>query len=352
MAKNSNLHAAKAAKNDEFYTQLTDIEKELAHYKEHFRGGTVLCNCDDPTYSNFWRYFHLNFGFLGLKKLISTHYDPNKPTYKLEYTGGDDNNIEAGVMTPLKQNGDFRSEEGIALLKEADIVVTNPPFSMFRSYVAQLMEYGKKFIIIGSMNAITYKEIFPLIKNNHIWLGYGFQAGNAYFAIPAGTENQYAPGVYNPETKLVKFRNCVWFTNMDHPKRHEPLTLWRKYADDPKKYPKYDNYDAINVDKTDDIPVDYDGVMGVPISFLDKYCPEQFEIVALGNGRENFTPTKDYINPIMIKKGKQSNGNALNRVLAYKVDVIPTKDCYYQADNAKGMLFAPYARILIRRRKL
>lgn len=216
-------------------------------------------------------------------------------------------------------------------------------FSLYREYVAQLMEYGKKFIIIGNMNCLTYKEFFPLIKNDIVWPGVnekgGTRKGNSLcFGVPNSSE-------------LVQV-SAWWFTNLDHKKRHEPLTLWRKYADDPKKYPKYDNYEAINVDKTDDIPVDYDGVMGVPISFLDKYCPEQFEIVALGNGRENFTPTKDYINPIMIKKGKQSNGNALNRVLAYKVDVIPTKDCYYQADNAKGMLFAPYARILIRRRKL
>lgn len=266
MAKNSNLHAAKAAKNDEFYTQLTDIEKELAHYKEHFRGGIVLCNCDDPTYSNFWRYFHLNFGFLGLRKLISTHYDPEKPTYKLEYTGGDDGNIEAGVMTPLKQNGDFRSEECIALLKEADIVVTNEPFSLFRAFVAQLMEYGKKFIIIGNMNAVTYKEFFPLLKNNQVWLGY---TSPKEFLTPDG--------------EVKKFGNIFWYTNLDHPKRHEPLKLWRKYADDPNKYPKYDNFDAINVDKTDDIPIDYDGIMGVPISFLDKYCPEQFEIVGTIN---------------------------------------------------------------------
>lgn len=262
MAKNGNLHAARAAKNDEFYTQLTDIEKELSHYREHFRGKIIFCNCDDPTWSNFWRYFHLNFGFLGLKKLISTHYDAEKPTYKLEYEGGDDQNVEAGVRTELSQNGDFRSPECVELLKECDIVVTNPPFSLARAYVGQLMEYGKKFLIINNMNSITYKEFFPLLKEDRMWLGY---TNPKQFLQPDGT--------------LKSFGNVLWYTNLDHAKRHEPLTLFRTYNSD--DYPNYDNYAAINVDKTVDIPADYDGIMGVPISFLAYYCPEQFKIVGL-----------------------------------------------------------------------
>lgn len=257
---NKNLTAAKNAKNDEFYTQLTDIEKELMYYKEHFRDKVVFCNCDDPTHSNFWKYFHLNFEFLGLKKLIATHFDAEKPTYKLEYEGGDDLNMEAGVVTPLTQNGDFRSPECIELLKEADIVVTNPPFSLFREYVSQLMEYGKKFVIIGNMNAITYKEFFPLLKENKVWLAY---TSPKAFLQPDGSEK--------------KFGNVVWYTNLDIKKRHEPIDLVEKYS--PEKYPKYDNYDAIEVSKTLDIPMDYDGVMGVPISFFDKYCPEQFVLI-------------------------------------------------------------------------
>lgn len=281
MAKNLNLAAAKKAKNDEFYTQLTDIEQELAHYQDQLWGKVIFCNCDDPTWSNFWRYFHLNFTHLGLKRLISTHYDPEKPTYKLEYIGGDDENLEAGVRTELKQNGDFRSPECVKLLKDCDIVVTNPPFSLFREYINQLMHYDKKFIVIGNMNAITYKEIFPLIKNNQMWVGTnvkgGSRRGNSLlFPVPDDFESK----------SLVMFdgKRCAqvsawWFTNVDLAKRHEPLTLFRRYADDPGKYPKYDNYDAINVNKTVDIPEDYFGPMGVPISFLDKYCPEQFEIL-------------------------------------------------------------------------
>lgn len=260
MAKNRNLHNAKAAKNDEFYTQLTDVAKELMHYKEHFKGKVVFCNCDDPTWSAFWKYFHLNFEELGLKKLISTHYDREEATYKMEYEGGDDNNIEAGVRTPLEGNGDFRNAECIELLKESDIVVTNEPFSLFREYVAQLMEYGKKFLIIGNKNAITYKEFFPLLKDNKVWLGCN---GVKEFIQPDGT--------------VKKFGNICWYTNLDHKKRHEKLILWKHYT--PEEYPKYDNYDAIEVSKVSEIPVDYDGVMGVPITFLDKYNPDQFEII-------------------------------------------------------------------------
>lgn len=264
MAKNSNLHAAKSAKNDEFYTQLTDIEKEMVHYKDHFRGKTIYCNCDDPAWSNFWRYFHLNFEFLGLKKLISTHYDPENPTYKLEYMGGNDANIEAGVRTKLLQNGDFRSEECVEVLKECDIVVTNCPFSLFRAFIAQLMKYEKKFVIIGNMNAITYKEVFPLLKADRVWLGYNSPKD---FITPGGT--------------LQKFGNMLWFTNLDHDKRHEPLRLHKKYFDDPGLFLHYDNFNAINSNRVSDIPMDYDGIIGVPVSFIGKYCPEQFEILGL-----------------------------------------------------------------------
>ena len=260
----ANLHKARDAKNDEFYTKLEDVSKELMLYKQHFKDKIVLCNCDDPTWSAFWKYFHLNFSALGLKKLISTHYDKTEPTYKMEYKGGDDNNIEVGVKTPLEGNGDFRNQECLDLLDEADIVVTNPPFSLFREYVAVLMEHKKKFLIIGNKNAITYKEFFPLLKNEDVWIGC---TGPSEFLQPDGS--------------IKKFGNIGWFTNLDVAKRHEKLILWKKYT--PEEYPKYDNYDAINVNKVADIPVDYDGVMGVPISIMDKYNPEQFEIVGFWN---------------------------------------------------------------------
>ena len=279
-AANASLHAAKKVKNDEFYTQLADIERELKHYEQHFHGKVVFCNCDDPERSGFWKYFTLKFDQLGLAKVIATHYARGERSYKLEYLGTG----QAPVRTPLMGDGDFRSEECIELLKEADIVVTNPPFSLFREYVAQLVEHDKQFLIIGNNNAITYKEIFKLIKENKLWLGYPFHRGNAYFAIPEDQVGNYASGVYDPEKKLVKFRNIAWFTNMPHQKRNEELTLFRTYAGNEHKYPKYDNYDAIEVSKVVDIPCDYEGVMGVPITFLDKYNPEQFELVKFRKG--------------------------------------------------------------------
>ena len=274
MAKNSNLHAAKAAKNDEFYTQIGDVEREMFHYKDHFRDKIVFCNCDDPDWSAFWRYFHLNFEFLGLKKLIATHYDPVAPTYKLEYMGGNDTDISVGVRTELSENGDFRSPECLELLDECDIVCTNPPFSLFREYVAILMEHGKKFVIIGNKNVITYKEIFPYIRDDKLWIGSKSMGGSLWFRTPDGFENKSDKIVDGIKLTEVP---CCWFTNLDHARRHEKLVLYRTY--DPEKYPKYDNYDAINVDKVVDIPMDYFEHIGVPISFLDKYCPEQFEIV-------------------------------------------------------------------------
>ncbi|OIP54965.1 MAG: modification methylase [Helicobacteraceae bacterium CG2_30_36_10] len=287
-ATNSNLRKANKEKNDEFYTQLPDIERELFHYKEHFKGKTIFCNCDDPEESNFFRYFALNFEKLGLTKVITTHFEKDKSSYKLEleHDLNDDGRINEldRFKTPFKQNGDFRSPESIEILKSCDIVVTNPPFSLFREYVAQLIEYDKKFVIIGSLNAITYKEIFSLIKENKLWIGYGFLGGNAYFKTPATKE--FASGVYSEETGLVKFRNVTWFTNLEIQKRHEEMTLFRKYHE--SEYLKYDNHEAINVDKIKDIPDDFDGVMGVPITFLDKYNPNQFELLGIMNtGEEN-----------------------------------------------------------------
>lgn len=275
MAKNSNLTKAKKAKNDEFYTQITDIEKELVHYHDQLRDKVVFCNCDDPEWSNFWRYFDLNFDHIGLKGLIATHYDPEKPTYKLEIRRDPATGAKLPpVRTDLKQNGDFRSPECVELLKECDVVVTNPPFSLFREYVAQLMAYDKKFIIIGNKNCVTYKEIFPLIKDNLMWVGARSINSDFWLRVPDGA-------VYEKIVDGIPMKHIMacWFTNMEISKRHEFMTLFRRYADDPGKYPKYDNYDAINVDKVSDIPEDYFGVMGVPITFLDKYCPEQFEIV-------------------------------------------------------------------------
>lgn len=264
MAKNDNLHKAKDAKNDEFYTRIEDVAEELRHYKKHFAGKVVFCNCDDPTWSAFWRYFHLNFAELGLKKLISTHYDRTEPTYKMEYEGGDDNNVEVGVKTPLEGNGDFRKKECLDLLDESDIVVTNPPFSLFREYVGTLMQHGKKFLIIGNKNAITYKEFFPLLKENKVWIGYS------------------SPSEFDTPNGITKKINGLtrWFTNLDIQKRHEKLILWKHFT--PEEYPAYLNVDnAINVDSVDNIPFDYYGIIGVPITFLSKYNPDQFEIIGI-----------------------------------------------------------------------
>ena len=311
MAGNSSLRAANKAKKDEFYTQLSDIENELNHYSEQLRGKVIFCNCDDPYESNFFRYFALNFNRLGLKKLIATCYDPspiaykqlsmfddgqsiankNRKAYKIEITEVPDLNNDGAVdladvetllksknntLTLLEGNGDFRSEECVQLLKQADIVVTNPPFSLFREYVAQLVEYDKKFLIIGNQNAITYKDVFRLIKENKIWLGYGFRGNVGFFINTHYTD--YAKSSQHKEG-MIRVSGVMWFTNLDTTKRHEELISYKRYT--PEEYPKYDNYDAIEVSKTIEIPADYDGVMGVPITFLDKYNPKQFEILGL-----------------------------------------------------------------------
>ena len=279
---NKNLNKANKAKKDEFYTQLSDIEKELGHYKEHFKDKIVFCNCDDPEESNFWRYFSLNFEFLKLKKLIATHFGNGKPSYKLEIVkdinkDGKINKLDI-VRTPLKQNGDFRSPECTEILKEANIVVTNPPFSLFREYVAQLMEYNKKFIIIGNINALSYKDIFKLIKENKIWLGHSIHSGDREFRVPKDYPlNAVGNRIDKNGNKYLRIKGVRWFTNLDYKERYEDLILYKKYNE--IEYSKYDNYDAINVDVTKDIPIDYKGAIGVPVTFLDKYNPEQFEIL-------------------------------------------------------------------------
>lgn len=397
--KNANLHKAKDAKNDEFYTQLTDVAKELMHYKAHFNDKIVLCNCDDPTWSAFWKYFHLNFAELGLKKLISTHYDREEATYKMEYTGGDDNDIEVGVKTPLEGNGDFRNKECLDLLDECDIVVTNPPFSLFREYVAVLMEHEKKFLIIGNKNAITYKEFFPLLKDNEVWIG-------------CTNVKEFL----QPDGSIKKFGNIGWFTNLDVAKRHEKLILWKKYT--PEEYPTYDNYDAVNVNKVAEIPCDYCeswgiadeeyeklnsseweitrttnglhyvvpaagtklrelmqkqvqnyreiiekklynaiyscGAMGVQITFLDSFSPDQFEILGYTGGlgwneRNEVKTSKEYLdckqhNP----DGSITSGGKVNTGAALYYTNIPAQR-YYTASNCDGYLLRTYGRILIRK---
>ena len=273
---NVNLSNAKRAKNDEFYTQLSDIENELKHYKNHFAGKVVYCNCDDARESNFFRFFQKKFNDYGLKKLITTSYNENGYGSVLVYEGDtngngklDDNEVK---VSELKGNGDFRSEECIELLKESDIVVTNPPFSLFRDYIATLVQYDKKFLVIGNQNAITYKEIFPLIKENKLWTGNNMVKT---FRVPQVT-NKNCEVLPNGDI-IAKFGSICWFTNLDIKKRHEEIILYKKYNEE--EFPKYDNYDAIEVSKVCEIPKDYDGIMGVPITFLYRYNPSQFEIV-------------------------------------------------------------------------
>lgn len=322
MANGEGLKKAKEGRKDEFYTQLEDIEKELIYYKEHFKDKIVFCNCDDPYESNFFKYFALNFNYLGLKKIICTCYAgspivstqlslfdvdglelkkeyANHP-YKIEITEVNDTNGDGAVsledveyllknkknsLTLLKGDGDFRSEESIKLLKEADIVVTNPPFSLFREYIGQLIRYDKKFIIIGNVNAITYKEFFPLIKENKVWMGASIHGGDREFKVPEDYPlNAAGYRIDENGNKYIRVKGVRWWTNLDYPQRHEELILYKKYNSE--DYPHYDNYDAINVDKTSDIPNDYYGYIGVPITFLDKYNPEQFKIIKFRKGND------------------------------------------------------------------
>ncbi len=337
---NKNLNAAKAAKKDEFYTQLSDIERELQHYWPHFRGKTVLCNCDDPYESNFFKYFALRFNQLGLKKLVSTcyngspvtgnelvfHFDgfddePKKTAYKVEITEVKDENGDGAVdladVRYLLQNdrnvlttletGDFRSRECIELLKQADIVVTNPPFSLFREYIAQLMEYQKKFLVIGNVNSISYKEIFPYIKNNEMWIGPSITSGDRKFFVPDDYPlNAAGCGVDSDGRRFIRVKGVRWFTNLDFPKRNEEMDLVCRYSEE--EYPHYDNYDAINVSKTQDIPCDYAGLMGVPITFLDKYNPNQFEIIWQASGNTRASAPKDVLEKMSYKPHPEDRG--------------------------------------------
>ncbi|HHY08913.1 MAG TPA: modification methylase [Corynebacteriales bacterium] len=368
MSLKANLTQAKRNKRDEFYTQLKDIENELRHYKDHFKGKVVYCNADDPRVSNFFHYFSYNFEHLGLKKLITTCYKnqemdlfsmhDQESAIALVYEGEKDNGrvptIENIGVIELSGDGDFRSPEAIKFLKEADIVVTNPPFSLFREYVNQLIEYEKDFIIIGHQNAITYKEIFPLLKDNKMWLGYGFKGGYGHF-INKEYEN-YATST-NQKEGMIRVSGVVWFTNLDIDKRHEELILYKKY--NKEEYPDYDNYNAINVDKTNDIPMDYEGIMGVPITFLNKFNPNQFEILGMTktpicyDNEEEAKRIKIYENVVQYSKsGKQSSGNKINDGPALVVDSIPENKTYYKEDGKDNILIAPYARILIKNKKV
>ena len=379
---NKTLTKAKAAKNDEFYTQFYDIETEMEAYLDYnrdvFRGKTVLLPCDDPEWSNFTRYFAQNFETLGLKKLISTSYALESKTYKCGYqlslfetespkfdkektkthgkifiltedTKGDGViNLDDLQWDYLEGDGDFRSKEVTRLRDETDIIVTNPPFSLFREFVAWIMEANKEFVIIGNRNAITYKEIFPLLMNNQIWLGNGFKGGNAFFRVDE--DRDYALGVYDKTTGLVKFRNCCWFTNIDHGKRHQPLRLMTE-AENIKfskhkeikgiGYQKYENYDAIEVNYCDAIPSDYDGVMGVYSTFFDKYCPEQFDIVGMCENKDLYKlKTKIYTS----EECKAAYYNKFNKKGTYDLNAsgVLLKD---------GILEKVFQRILIRKRK-
>jgi len=376
---------AKRNKADEFYTQLPDIEAEMRHYKEQLRGKVIFCNCDDPFESNFFKYFAMNFNFLGLKKLIATSYSDSpiayeqlsmfdvknldvettdiKLPYKIEITEVKDENADGAVdlsdveyllknrknvLTLLDGDGDFRSAECIDLLKEADIVVTNPPFSLFREYVAQLVEYAKKFIIIGNTNALTYKEVFKLIKEDKLRTGYtNFNVG-MYFYVPDHWDNYHK---IEDGRKMVRVSTSCWFTNLYVKKQKEFIALYKKYI--PEEYPHYDNYDAIEVSKVAEIPYDYDGAMGVPITFLDKFNPEQFEVLGWTRGTDEFEaiPTKRYINAKQIKaNGVESNGGKVNTGPTILLKQKPT-DTFYTATNADGYLVQPYMRIIIRSKK-
>lgn len=396
---NSSLHKANRAKKDEFYTQLSDIEAEMRHYKKYFRGKVVFCNCDDPYESNFFKYFAMNFNALGLKKLIATCYATSpivytqlnlfgdevfygtdgtgRKPYKVEITEVTDENQDGrvdlsdveyllknhrNVLTLLQGDGDFRSEECIELLQQADVVVTNPPFSLFREYVAQLMEYNKDFIIIGNQNAVTYKEIFPLFATNRMWYGVSIHSHGRDFRVP----DDYPLQAYEYRTdeqgfKYINVKGVRWFTNIDYEKRHENLILYKHYT--PEEYPKYDNYDAINVNKTADIPCDYFGVMGVPISFLDKYNPEQFEIVAFRkgpNGEDIVYTFPDCSQNIHVERererelptsGSQRRTSLHQRRTQVCTDSYPATSVPGMIKNAEGKIGGKitYARITIRR---
>lgn len=388
MAGKEALVRANRAKNDEFYTQLVDVEAELRHYRDQFRGKVVFCNCDDPYESCFFKFFAMNFNYLGLKKLITTGYTgspitgeqlslldidgmpedtQDKAAYRVEITEVPDANNdgaidlsdveylmknERNVLTLLGGDGDFRSAECITLLEEADIVVTNPPFSLFREYIAQLVAHGKKFIILGNQNAITYNEIFKLIKENRLWLGYD-NGGRKWFRVPGDYDHTTTKSRIKVEdgVRYLSMGNIDWFTNLDTTKRHDTITLYKRYS--PEEYPRYDNYDAIEVGRYTDIPYDFDGAMGVPITFLDKYNPDQFEILGWTRGRDEFEarPTKRYVNARQIKPdGTESNGGKVNTGPTLLVARRPTMGTMYVADGVDGYLVQTYMRIIVRNR--
>ena len=336
-SKSSNLNSAKKAKNDEFYTLYSDVAKELAHYQQHFKGKTVYCNCDNPEWSSFWRYFHINFSAMGLKKLIATY--KGNPTYKMEYTGGIDIDVTVGLRTPLKGDGDFRSQECLDILKVADIVVTNPPFSIARKYyIPTLYKYNKKFLIVGDLNWVTYINVFPLFQSNQIWFGVNSIKA---FLQPDGT--------------MKKFGNKLWYTNLRHNKRHAKINCHRKYSE--SGYIKYDNYNAIDCCPTSIIPVDYDGVMGVPISYLIHHNPDQFEIVGMSCKQNTDmlikTYSKSQIKHTWDKSSKSFNNPVKVGILdngrpVIHLDEPYTNDTYYEVD---GQFYACiYVRIFIRRK--
>jgi len=388
MPKNSDMQKAQRDKKDEFYTQLSDIEAEMKYYKAHFKGKTVFCNCDDPYESNFFKYFAMNFNYLGLKKLIATCYASSpimytqltlwgeeelvnkceyggKP-YKVEITSVEDANGDGAIDLEdieillkrnkpqlLKGDGDFRSDECIELLKEADIVVTNPPFSLFRQYVSVLEKYKKSYLIIGNVNAINYKEIIPLVMDNKIWLGASIHSGDREFRVPDNYPLEAAGcRIDNIGNKYIRVKGVRWWTNLDYQQRHEDLILYCKYS--PERYPKYDNYNAIDVNVTKEIPCDYYDVMGVPLTFIDFYNPEQFEILGITSGRDEFDPlaypSKRYINPVQHNPdGSIANGSKVNTGAEISYKDKPD-GVYYTADNAEGYLKRTYSRLLIRRR--
>jgi hypothetical protein len=383
VAGNETFARATRAKQDEFYTQLRDIETELRHYRDQFRGKVVFCNCDDPYESNFFKFFAMNFGYLGLKKLISTSYTgspitgeqlslldvdgmpadvPEKPAYRVEITEVPDANNdgaidlydveyllkhEPNVLSLLAGNGDFSSAECIALMDEADIVVTNPPFSLFRKYIAQLVEHGKQFLILGNLNAISYSEIFKLIKEDRLWLGYD-NGGEKWFRVPDDYDHTTDKSKIKVEdgVRYLAMKNMAWFTNLDTSKRHELLTLYKRY--NPEEYPHYDNYDGVEVSKFADIPIDYNGVMGVPLTFLGKHNPDQFEIVGITKTWFG-AATKTYPQQEQVSaNGNTSRVGKLNDGAVIKVDAPPAGKTYYRVDGE--CFIQTYPRVLIRRK--
>ena len=405
MSRRDDLEVAKSAKSDEFYTSYEDIQAEMNAYLEYnpdvFKNKTILLPCDDPEWSNFTRFFAQNFEHLGLKKLISTSFaaDSKKNMYKFveeyhQFTLFDitdfeadsevfdiskthshgkifilekDNNNSGKIdindleWNYLEGDGDFRSEEVKKLRDEADIIITNPPFSLFRQFLLWINESNKAFCIIGNVNAIGYKECFPLLKANKMWLGSSIHSGDREFRVPDNYPLAAAGSRIDEKgNKYIRVKGVRWFTNLEHGRRHQPLSLMTK-ADNLKYskhqvisdlgYRTYDNYNAIDIPFTDAIPSDFEGVMGVPITFMDKYCPEQFEIVGLGHLKQNFTPTKKYINPKKhMRNGKIVSGESVNSDVCIRVNQPKENTTFYTADNVDGYLEVPYTRVLIKRK--